>query len=132
MRRNVWGQRFPAYQRGESAKDNAKIQNYTLQASSNLSIVRPRGTKKGKFICDDIDECYGAFTPTETETDRMGLKPNDIGHCICLGQYEHFYTISYNPFFIGLGLCQCEHAPYGRKKTPYLFMILHGAIDLIG
>ena len=41
----------------------------------------------------------------------MGLKPIDIGHCICLGQYEHLHIISYSPFFIGLGLgrCQCEN-----------------------
>ena len=54
---------------------------------------------------------YGAFTltETETETDKMGLKPIDICHCICLGQYEHLHTIPYNPFFIGRSLYQCEH-----------------------
>ena len=56
---------------------------------------------------------HGAFTLTETETDKMGLKPIDIGHCIYLGQYEHLHIIPYNPFFVGLGfglgLCQCEH-----------------------
>ena len=51
MRRNVRGERFPAYQRGESTEDIAKIQNYTLQAS-NLLIVRLRETKKGKFVSD--------------------------------------------------------------------------------
>ena len=53
------------------------------------------------------------YSKTETETDKKGLNPIDIGHCICLGQYEHLHTIPYNPFFIGLGLslglCQCEH-----------------------
>ena len=41
----------------------------------------------------------------------MGLKPIDIGHCICLGQYEHLHPISYNQIFIGLGIgrCHCEH-----------------------
>ena len=29
------------------------------------------------------------YSKTETETDKMGLKPIDIGHSICLGQYEH-------------------------------------------
>ena len=46
---------------------------------------------------------------TETDTDQMGLKPIDISHCICLGQGEHLHTIPYYLFFIGLGLCQCEH-----------------------
>ena len=32
-----------------------------------------------------------AFTLTETETDKMGLKPIDIGHCIYFGQYEHLH-----------------------------------------
>ena len=51
------------------------------------------------------------FTLTETETEKMGLKAIDIGHCICLGQYEHLHTIPYNPCFIDLGLSlrQCEH-----------------------
>ena len=50
-------------------------------------------------------------TNTETETDKIGLKPIGIGHCICLGQYEHLPTIPYiyNPFFNGPGLCRCEH-----------------------
>ena len=52
--------------------------------------------------------CKGVFTLTETktdtETDKMGLKHFDIGHSICLGQYEHLHTIPYNQFFIRLGL----------------------------
>ena len=39
----------------------------------------------------------------------MGLKPIDNGLCRCLCQCEHLHTIPYNPIFIGLGLCQCEH-----------------------
>ena len=55
-----------------------------------------------------------------TETDKMGLKPIDIGYCICFGQYEHLHTIPYNPFFIvlNLDLCQCEHTlrtSYARR-----------------
>ena len=64
---------------------------------------------------------YGAFTltETETETEKMGLKPIDIGHCICLGQNEHLHTIPYNPFFISLGrgLCQCEQTLNGFWDT---------------
>ena len=41
---------------------------------------------------------YGAFTLTDTETDKMGLKPIDLGHCICLCQCEHLHTIPHNPF----------------------------------
>ena len=39
------------------------------------------------------------FTLTESETDKMGLKPIGIGHCMCLGQCKHLHTILYNPFF---------------------------------
>ena len=47
--------------------------------------------------CDS--QCIkGVFTLTETETNKMGLKPIGIGHCICLGQYEHLHIIPYNPF----------------------------------
>ena len=29
----------------------------------------------------------------KTETDKMGLKPIGIGHCICSCQYENLHTI---------------------------------------
>ena len=47
---------------------------------------------------------YGAFTlpdtktETDTETDKMRLNPIDIGHWICLNQYEHIHAIPYIPF----------------------------------
>ena len=63
---------------------------------------------------------YGAFTLAETETDKMGLKPIDICHCICLGQYEHLHKIPHNPFFISFGLCQCEHTLTVDSKMAYL------------
>ena len=47
---------------------------------------------------------WGVFTLTETETDKMGLKPIGIGHCNCLGQYEHLHMIPDNRFLGGLGL----------------------------
>ena len=50
---------------------------------------------------------YGAFTLTETDTDtnKIGLKPIDIGHCMNTSTQSHT-----THFFIGLGLglCQCE------------------------
>ena len=57
---------------------------------------------------------YGVFTVPDTDNDKMGLQPNYICVCVCVGQYEHFHTILYNPFFIGVVVCvgvwQCEHS----------------------
>ena len=50
----------------------------------------------------------------------MGLKPIDICHCICLGQYEHLHTIPDNRFFIGLGLGLCQ-----REHTLSLVLLVH-------
>ena len=51
---------------------------------------------------------YGAFTlpdtDTDTKTDTITTVPNG-NLCWCLSeQYEHLYTIPYNPLFIGLGV----------------------------
>ena len=40
----------------------------------------------------------------DPDTDKMGLQLNDIcvSVCVCVGQYEHFPTILYKSFFIGV------------------------------
>ena len=57
-------------------------------------------TKNTCVVCSSriLKVPKGVFTLTETETDRMGLKPIGIGNCICLGQCEH-HTIPYNLFY---------------------------------
>ena len=71
-----------------------------------------------------LNAYYGVFTladtdtgtDTDTDTDKMGLQPICIcvgvvvGACVCVGQYEHLHIILFNPFFIGVGVGQCEHS----------------------
>ena len=51
----------------------------------------------------------GVITLTETETDKMGFEIH--GHqSLYLSRSEWTPPHNYvQPFFIGLGLCQCEH-----------------------
>ena len=46
----------------------------------------------GLFTLDDTD--------TDTDTHKMGLQPNCI--CVGVGQYQHFHTITYEIFCIGV------------------------------
>ena len=66
-----------------------------------------------KIVCAYILWCVHTDRDRDRdrETDKMGLKPNDIGLCICLGQYEHLHTVPYDSFLICLsdGLCPYEH-----------------------
>ena len=75
---------------------------------NNLAENR-HSNNNGVFTMPDTD----TDTNTDTDTDKMGLQPNCICVSVCVfisvGQYEHFHTILYNPFFIGVGVGQCEH-----------------------
>ena len=69
-------------------------------------------------------------TDTDTNTDKMGLQPSCICVSVCVGQYEHFHSILYNSFSIGVCVCvgqcehsiiQCSHLVWNRNLSWYLY-----------
>ena len=69
-------------------------------------------TYKQAFMTITVTRTYGVFTLADTDTNTNTDKMGGVGvsDCVCVGQYEHLHTILYNPFFIGVGVGQCEHS----------------------